>query len=103
MIAKLIVWAEDRPRAIERMKRALWEFQIGGVRNNIPFHKVVMNNPQWQSGKYDTSFIPRYNILDQVVTYVQETKAQSSGPKTAAAMAAVQAVIMAANGANQKK
>ena len=97
MIAKLIVWGEDRPRAIERMKRALWEFQIGGVRNNIPFHQVVMNNPQWRAGTYDTSFIPRYNILDQVVKYVQETKAQSSGPKTAAAMAAVQAVIMASN------
>ncbi|MCJ7572124.1 MAG: acetyl-CoA carboxylase biotin carboxylase subunit, partial [Candidatus Thermoplasmatota archaeon] len=44
MIAKLIVWAEDRNRCIARVKRALWEFQIGGVRNNIPFHQVVMNN-----------------------------------------------------------
>jgi acetyl/propionyl-CoA carboxylase alpha subunit len=103
MIAKLIVWGEDRPRAIERMKRALWEFQISGVRNNIPFHQVVMNNPQWRAGTYDTSFIPRYSILDQVVKYVQETKAQSSGPKTAAAMAAVQAVIMASNSCQQQK
>jgi len=101
MIAKLIVWGEDRPRAIERMKRALWEFQIGGVRNNIPFHQVVMNNPQWRSGIYDTSFIPRFNILDQVVKQVQEIKAQSSGPKTAAALAAVQAVIMASNSDQQ--
>jgi len=97
MIAKLIVWAEDRPRAIERTKRALWEFQIGGVRHNIPFHQVVMDNLQWQKGTYDTSFIPRYKILDQVVAHVKETKAQSSAPKTAAAMAAVQAVLMAAN------
>lgn len=103
MIAKLIVWGEDRPRAIERTKRALWEFQISGVRNNIPFHQVVMTNPHWQSGVYDTSFIPRYNILDQVVKYVQETKAQSSGPKTAAAMAAVQAVIMASNSGGQQQ
>ncbi len=97
MIAKLIIWAEDRPRAIERTKRALWEFQIGGVRHNIPFHQVVMNNQQFISGEYTTSFIPRYKILDQVVEYVKETKAQSSTPRTAAAMAAVQAVIMAAN------
>jgi pyruvate carboxylase subunit A len=103
MIAKLIVWAEDRPRAIERMKRALWEFQISGVRNNIPFHQVVMNHQQWRSGSYDTSFIPQYHILEQVVQYVQETKAQSSGPKTAAAMAAVQAVIIAANSDKQQK
>jgi len=103
MIAKLIVWAEDRSRAIERMKRALWEFQIGGVRNNIPFHQVVMDNPQWRIGTYDTSFIPRYGILDQVVQYVQEAKAQSSAPKTAAAMAAVQAVILASNRSQQQK
>ena len=101
MIAKLIIWAEDRPRAIERTKRALWEFQIGGVRHNISFHQVVMNNPQFISGDYTTSFIPRYKILDQVVEYVKETKAQSSTPRTAAAMAAVQAVIIAAN--NSKK
>ena len=101
MIAKLIIWAEDRPRAIERTKRALWEFQIGGVRHNIPFHQVVMNNPQFISGDYTTSFIPRYNILDQVVEHVKKAKAQSSTPRTAAAMAAVQAVIIAAN--NSKK
>ena len=101
MIAKLIIWAEDRSRCIDRTKRALWEFQIGGVRHNIPFHQVVMNNPQWIKGKYDTSFIPRYKILDQVIEYVKNAKAQLSTPKTAAAMAAVQAVIIASS--NQKK
>src|SRR4030043_562651 len=91
MIAKLIVWGEDRTRCISRVKRALWEFQIGGVRHNIPFHQVVMNNEQFIKGNYNTSFIPRYKILDQVVEHVKNTKAQSSTPKTAAAMAAVQA------------
>ncbi|MCK4332699.1 MAG: acetyl-CoA carboxylase biotin carboxylase subunit, partial [Thermoplasmatales archaeon] len=103
MIAKLIIWAEDRSRAIERTKRALWEFQIGGVRHNIPFHQVVMNNEQWISGKYDTNFIPRYKILDQVVEYVKEMKGQSLTPRTAAAMAAVQAVIIATNSLKQRK
>ena len=97
MIAKLIVWAEDRNRCIERTKRALWEYQIGGVRHNIPFHQVVMDNPQWIKGKYDTSFIPRNNILDQVVEYVKESKSSGSSQKTAAAMAAVQAMIIAKN------
>ncbi len=97
MIAKLIVWAEDRNRCIERTKRALWEFQIGGVRHNIPFHEVVMSNKYFLKGKYDTSFIPRYKILDEVVEHVKKIKAQSSTPKTAAAMAAVQAVIIASS------
>jgi len=103
MIAKLIIWAEDRPRAIERTKRALWEFQIGGVRHNIPFHQVVMNNQQFISGDYTTSFIPKYKILDQVIEHIKETKAQSSTPRTAAAMAAVQAVVMAANSSQRSK
>jgi len=103
MIAKLIVWAEDRSRAIERTKRALWEFQIAGVRHNIPFHQVVMNNPQWIKGEYDTSFIPRYKILDQVIQLVKEMKTQSTTPKTAAAMAAVQTVIIAANSVKKNR
>ena len=101
MIAKLIVWAEDRPRAIARAKRALWEYQIGGVRHNIPFHQVVMDNEKFVAGDYDTSFIPRYKIMDQVVEYVKAQKASGGANKTAAAMAAVQAVITAAN--QQKK
>jgi pyruvate carboxylase subunit A len=103
MIAKLIIWAEDRQRCIERTKRALWELQIGGVRNNIPFHQVVMNNSQWIKGDYDTSFIPKYKILEQVVEHVKNTKAQSSNTKTAAAMGAVQAVIIAMNSSKTKK
>lgn len=98
MIAKLIVWAEDRPRAIARTKRALWEFQIGGVRNNIAFHTVVMDHPQWIKGEYTTSFIPKYKILEQVVEYVKTQKAQNSAPKVAAAMGGVQAFISATQG-----
>lgn len=92
MIAKLIIWAEDRQRAIGRMKRALWEFQIGGVRTNIPFHEVVMNHEKWIKGEYDTSFIPKYKIMDRVIEYVREQKDKSSLPKVAA-IAGVQAYI----------
>lgn len=94
MIAKLIVWAEDRPRAINRMKRALWEFQIGGVKTNIPFHTVVMNHAQWLAGKYNTSFIPHYGIMDKVKEYVKETATTtgSTGQKVAA-ITAVQAYM----------
>ncbi len=95
MIAKLIVWAEDRPRCISRVKRALWEFQISGVRHNIPFHEVVMNEPVFNSGNYNTSYIPTYNILEKVTEYVKNKQASSSGPKMAAAMAGVGAVVSA--------
>ncbi|MCK4757718.1 MAG: acetyl-CoA carboxylase biotin carboxylase subunit, partial [Thermoplasmata archaeon] len=98
MAAKLIVWAEDRPRAIERMKRALWEFQIGGMKTNIPFHEVVMNDPVFKAGIYNTSYIPNNNIMERVVQYIEEKRAQGGNKKTAAAMAAVQTVIAASQG-----
>jgi acetyl-CoA/propionyl-CoA carboxylase biotin carboxyl carrier protein len=47
MIAKLIVWDADRESATRRMARALDEFEIGGVRTLIPFHKAIMASEQW--------------------------------------------------------
>jgi len=93
MVAKLIVWGEDRNYCIARSKRALWEMQIGGVRTNIPFHEVVLEHPAFVKGEYTTSFIPRYNILEKVVEYYKLKKSQQGGAKRAAAMAAVEAVI----------
>jgi acetyl-CoA/propionyl-CoA carboxylase biotin carboxyl carrier protein len=47
MVAKLIVWDADRERATRRMLRALEEFEVGGVRTLIPFHKAIMASEQW--------------------------------------------------------
>ena len=57
LIAKLIVHAEDRKSAIVRMKRALQEFIIEGVKTTIPFHLEVLNHGDFQKGKYSTKFI----------------------------------------------
>ncbi|MCJ7572443.1 MAG: acetyl-CoA carboxylase biotin carboxylase subunit, partial [Candidatus Thermoplasmatota archaeon] len=59
-------------------------------------------NEQFIKGNYNTSFIPRYKILDQVVEHVKNTKAQSPSPKTAAVMAAIQAVIIATSSSQKK-
>jgi acetyl-CoA carboxylase biotin carboxylase subunit len=62
LIAKLIVWAPDREKAIDRMQRALGEFQIGGrgVKTTIPFHQRVMANPQFRKGDITTDFVERF-------------------------------------------
>ena len=62
LIAKLIVWAPDRERAIDRMERALGEFQIAGrgVKTTIPFHLRVMANPVFRRGDISTDFVERY-------------------------------------------
>jgi pyruvate carboxylase subunit A len=57
MISKLIVWGKDRDEAITRMRRALYEYVITGVRTNIPFHTAVMENPRFVKGDIDTHFI----------------------------------------------
>jgi len=59
LIAKLIVWAPNRDAAIDRMQRALGEFEISGrgVKTTIPFHQRVLDHPQFRSGDVTTDFV----------------------------------------------
>jgi acetyl-CoA carboxylase biotin carboxylase subunit len=59
MISKLVAWGETRAHAIERMARALDEYRVGGIKTNLPFHRRVMRNAEFQAGEYDTGFIER--------------------------------------------
>jgi acetyl-CoA carboxylase biotin carboxylase subunit len=62
LIAKLIVWAPDRDAAIERMDRALSEFQVEGhgVKTTIPFHRSVLADPVFRSGDVTTDFVEQF-------------------------------------------
>jgi acetyl-CoA carboxylase biotin carboxylase subunit len=62
LIAKLIVWAPDRERAINRMSRALGEFEISGrgVKTTIPFHQKILQNEQFRSGDVTTDFVEQF-------------------------------------------
>jgi acetyl-CoA/propionyl-CoA carboxylase biotin carboxyl carrier protein len=51
MVAKLIVWDEDRAQATQRMLRALSEYEIGSLRTLIPFHKALLSSEQWARGE----------------------------------------------------
>lgn len=61
MIAKLIVYAKNRDEAIMKMKRALDEFIIEGIKTNIPFHKRVLNHPDFIKGNFGTDFLDKMN------------------------------------------
>lgn len=63
MISKLIAWGRDRNEAIIRMRRALYEYIILGVKTNIPFHKAVMENERFVTGELGTHFIDRETTL----------------------------------------
>ena len=62
MIAKLIVTAQNRIEAIEKMRRALDEFVIEGIKTTIPFHRQLMDDPRYVSGDYTTKFMEDFKI-----------------------------------------
>jgi acetyl-CoA carboxylase biotin carboxylase subunit len=57
LLAKLICWGENRPEAILRMRRALEEFKIMGLKHNIPFHQNLMDSFSFMAGKCDINFV----------------------------------------------
>jgi acetyl/propionyl-CoA carboxylase alpha subunit len=59
ILAKVIVWGEDRPAAVQRMLRSLQDFVITGVRTNLPIFQRIMQDPDFEAGVYDTEFLRR--------------------------------------------
>jgi len=57
LISKLICWGETRGEAILRMRRALEEYRILGVKTNIPFHQTLMDSHRFIAGNFDTRFV----------------------------------------------
>jgi acetyl-CoA carboxylase, biotin carboxylase subunit len=63
LLAKLIVWAPDRPQAIQRMTQALDELVVVGVATNQSFHRRLMADPEFQQGDIDIHFLDRRSDL----------------------------------------
>jgi acetyl-CoA carboxylase, biotin carboxylase subunit len=66
MIAKLITTGQSRDEVITRMKRALSEFVIEGIKTTIPFHLALMDNPIFRSGKFTTKFLETSFDFDSI-------------------------------------
>lgn len=62
MIAKLITTAQTREEAISKMRRALDEFVIEGVKTTIPFHRQLMDHPDYIAGNYTTKFMESFEM-----------------------------------------
>ena len=62
MIATLIVTSQTREEAIDKMRRALDEFVIEGIKTTIPFHRQLMDHPNYISGDYTTKFMETFEI-----------------------------------------
>ncbi|HNW35996.1 MAG TPA: carbamoyl phosphate synthase, partial [Candidatus Ozemobacteraceae bacterium] len=60
MVAKLITWGPDREAAIDRMRAALYEFRVDGIKTTIPFHQWALSHPEFRSGNLTTGFVEKH-------------------------------------------
>jgi acetyl-CoA carboxylase, biotin carboxylase subunit len=61
LVSKLSVWAPDRPAALRRMRRALSEYIVTGIRTNLAFHERLIAHPDFAAGRYHTSFLDQHS------------------------------------------
>jgi acetyl-CoA carboxylase, biotin carboxylase subunit len=66
LLAKLTVWGADRPAAIARMLRAPGEYRVGGIENNIPFFREIIDDPEFRMRRLQTGFIAEFLERDAV-------------------------------------
>jgi len=85
LISKLIVSGVTRGEAILRMRRALEEYKITGVRTNIPFHQRLMDSHRFMGGQYDTRFVEERFSME----------AAQEGKETLPEIAAILATLVA--------
>jgi acetyl-CoA carboxylase biotin carboxylase subunit len=82
LISKLICWGETRGEAILRMRRALEEYRILGVKTNIPFHQTIMDSHRFLAGSFDTRFVEERFSMNE-----KDSEAKENLPMIAAVMA----------------
>jgi len=97
LVAKLIVLGSDRADAIARAGRALREFVVVGPATTIPYHRAILDNPDFRAGNLSTRFIEEHPaLIDQARKLAEEQSPFDYGPDprhVAAAAAAVAAVV----------
>ncbi len=61
LISKLAAWGRTRSESIDRLRRALDEYEVGGIKTTLPFFREIVRDEEFQSGLLDTGFISRFN------------------------------------------
>ncbi|MGH9543208.1 MAG: acetyl-CoA carboxylase biotin carboxylase subunit, partial [Terriglobales bacterium] len=59
LLSKLIAWGEDRPRALARLRRALEEYELSGIRTNLDLFRRILADAEFLAGAVDTGYLPR--------------------------------------------
>jgi acetyl-CoA carboxylase biotin carboxylase subunit len=67
LISKLVCWGETRAEALLRMRRALEEYRIMGIKTNIPFHQRILDSHRFMAGRFDTTFVEqRFSLREDL-------------------------------------
>ena len=74
MIAKLVTYGKTRTEAIERMIRAINDYQISGIETTLPFGTFAMQHPAYVSGNFDTHFIAQYFTPDKLNNQTEDAE-----------------------------
>jgi acetyl-CoA carboxylase biotin carboxylase subunit len=90
MISKLVAWAEDRPLAIARMRRALGEYLVTGIKTTVPFFTWLLAQPEFVDGRFHTTYLDDVLKARNGTPFVEATAAVE---EIAAIAAALQAVL----------
>ncbi|OLC82719.1 MAG: hypothetical protein AUH72_06120 [Acidobacteria bacterium 13_1_40CM_4_65_8] len=90
MISKLVAWAEDRPRAIARMRRALGEYRVAGIKTTVPFFIWLLAQAEFVDATFHTTYLDEVLQARHGRPFVEPTPEVE---EIAAIAAAVQAVL----------
>ena len=81
MISKLITWGDTREHAIQRMRRALAEYQVRGIRTTIPFFQWILDDEDFKAARFDTGFIDR-KLGKRVTAAACSTRCMKTWPRS---------------------
>ena len=98
MIAKMIVFGATREQAAARARRSLFEYWVGGITTNIPYHAVLLEDPDFLAGRLTTEFIPTHpDLLERAREWQQrQEQAMAAFSQDRRRLAAVAAALAAA-------
>ena len=97
LIAKLVAWAETRERALARMRRALVEYAVTGIRTNVAYHLAILDSADFQRGAYTTHFIEEHpDLVDRAREWEERRRPYDRVLRDPARAAAIAAAIVSA-------
>jgi acetyl-CoA carboxylase biotin carboxylase subunit len=74
LISKLAAWGRNREESVDRLRRALDEYQVGGIRTTLPFFREIVRDDEFRAARLDTGFITRFNERRAAATDNEENQ-----------------------------